>query len=187
MMKLVDIYNMALGVFMMPPVTADEVRHPSGHDVSVLASVYQPAVIKARDEYSWSWLEDIIELESGTDTMAGYGYSYTLPDGVKLVEILPSDLEYRRIGNRIFSAGPIDACIGIDTYDIIPGNENIPDEFWILVAYAMAFLASESMSNNNQVTIQVVASKYNAYLEQMKNMEAMTAGRRYNNAEQSYL
>ena len=51
----------------------------------------------------------------------------------------------------------------------------------------MAFLASESMSNNNQVTIQIVASKYNSYLEQMKLQDITTSMRTYSNGEQSYL
>lgn len=186
MVKLVDIYNMALSVFLEPPVTAEEVRHPSGHNVKVLSTFYQPAVMKARDEYCWSWLEDVIELSEG-EPMAGYGYSYILPDSVKLIEILPSDTEYRRIGNRILSQKPIEVCIGVYNDEITPTNENIPDEFWMLVAYAMAYLASESMSNNNQVTIQVIASKYNSYLEQMKAMDAVTSSRRYINADESYI
>lgn len=186
-MKLIDIYNMALSVFMEPPVTAEEFRNGQGHNLQVLKAVYQPAVIKARDEHSWSWLEEIIELQKEDGSMAGYDYVYTLPDGVKLVEIMPREAEYRRIGNRILSKQEIETCIGINTDDVEPTNDNIPDEFWILVSYAMAFLASESMSNNNQVTIQVVASKYNSYLEQMKLQDITTSMRTYSNGEQSYL
>lgn len=173
-MKVLDIYNLALSVFKEPPVTEAELKSKSGHSIEVLSLFYQPAILKARDEYSWSWLEDIIELQKEEGTMAGYDFVYTLPDAVKLVEIIPRDVEYRRIGNKILSKQEITMCIGINTDDIEPTNDNIPDEFWILVAYAMAFLASESMSNNDQTVLQVVSSKYNMYLEQMKLIDATT-------------
>lgn len=173
-MKVLDIYNLALSVFKEPPVTEAELKSKSGHSIEVLSLFYQPALLKARDEYSWSWLEEIIELRKEEGSMAGYDFVYTLPDAVKLVEIIPRDVEYRRIGNKILSKQEITTCIGINIDDVEPNNDNIPDEFWILVAYAMAFLASESMSNNDQAMIQIVSSKYNMYLEQMKLMDATT-------------
>ena len=107
--------------------------------------------------------------------LVGYNYAYELPkEQIKITEVLPREVEYRKIGNKIYSKDLIYSVIGIRTETITPDNPNIPDEFWILVAYAMAFLASESMSNNDQAMIQIVSSKYNMYLEQMKLMDATT-------------
>ena len=120
-------------------------------------------------------MEEIIELSELNSYLVGYNYAYELPQGqIKITEVLPREVEYRKIGNKIYSKDLIYSVIGIRTETITPDNPNIPDEFWILVAYAMAFLASESMSNNDQAMIQVVSSKYNMYLEQMKLMDATT-------------
>ena len=174
-MTVLDIYNLALSVFKEPPVTEVELENKSGHNIEVLSLFYQPALLKARDEYSWSWLEDVIELSEIEQKIKGYDYSYQLPQGqIKITEIIPRNVEYRKIGNKLYSKQAIDTVIGIKTDTITPDNLNIPEEFWILVSYAMAFLASESMSNNDQVMIQVVSSKYNSYLEQMKLTDAMT-------------
>lgn len=174
-MTVLDIYNLALSVFKEPPVTEVELKSKSGHSIEVLSLFYQPALLKARDEYSWSWLEEIIELSELNSYLVGYNYAYELPQGqIKITEVLPREVEYRKIGNKIYSKDLIYSVIGIRTETITPDNPNIPDEFWILVAYAMAFLASESMSNNDQAMIQIVSSKYNMYLEQMKLMDATT-------------
>ena len=145
-MTVLDIYNLALSVFKEPPVTEVELKSKSGHSIEVLSLFYQPALLKARDEYSWSWLEEIIELSELNSYLVGYKYAYELPQGqIKITEVLPREVEYRKIGNKIYSKDLIYSVIGIRTETITPDNPNIPDEFWILVAYAMAFLASESL------------------------------------------
>ena len=75
-MTVLDIYNLALSVFKEPPVTEVELENKSGHNIKVLSLFYQPALLKARDEYSWSWLEDVIELSEIEQKIKGYDYSY---------------------------------------------------------------------------------------------------------------
>ena len=80
-MTVLDIYNLALSVFKEPPVTEVELKSKSGHSIEVLSLFYQPALLKARDEYSWSWLEEIIELSELNSYLVGYNYAYELPQG----------------------------------------------------------------------------------------------------------
>jgi hypothetical protein len=176
---------MALDVFGITPVTAEEIAEGEAREVKVLDLHFKQAVQKVSLDNRWSFLNDIIavgeessqqgtggtwqhvSLSLGKDEgpKAGYAHSFKLPDGIMRIAFVESEnLKTRRVGNVLLSDCAEPIVYAHITANVVPENTAIPDTFWTLVAYQLAFLSAPALSNSDQKVIQMVASTYNDLL-----------------------
>jgi len=141
-MEKLEIYNKALDLCGQQPLEAEDLeKEEKDQTVKTLDTWYPTALRKASRELSWPFLE--VQLQLGEDEGAGHGYehSYPCPDDTEALTWAQGD-EYQRIGNKLFTNGEGEAW-GIRK-DIMP--DSVPDDFYDLVAIALAYYASVRLS-----------------------------------------
>lgn len=170
-MDRIDVYNLALETLNIEPLasTTDLTSSSTEPIVKTLNTFFGTALRKASREHNWSFLTERIELEGDDNgAMGGYRHSYALPDD--LFRLCGADGgDYRRVGNMILTNGrPIIFAITLDKdrrNNYYFGQEElVPDDFWELVAYELAILASTRLSSGDSKT-QIIASIYNDLLQ----------------------
>lgn len=156
-MTKLEIYNLALSAFNMEPLTEEDMENTERHqDVATLDRWFMTALRKASREHRWAFLE--VKLELGDDLGAGHGYqhSYALPTGLHSITWADGD-RYARIGDTLYTDGEPDAYGYMKS--IIPedseGNwiDTIPEDFYDMVAMALAYFVAYHFNPNLKTTI----------------------------------
>lgn len=141
------IFNVAATVFNIRPFTSEEMKgsDEDNPNLSVFSTLLDPALDMAMREYDWSFL--LSELDMGEDLGAKerYSHSYKLPEGLfRLCSVIQDgDYVYKRVGNMLLLKGELITAYGImEEFD----ETAVPRDFWDLTGYALAFMASNSIS-----------------------------------------
>lgn len=166
-----EVYNMALDTLNIEPLdnTVAIDNNATEPIVKTLNRFFGTALRKASREHDWSFLTERIGLE-GEDlgSARGYKHSYALPDSLfRLVYAEGGD--YLRVGSTLLTNGsPVIYAITLEKdrrNNYYFGQEDlIPDDFWELVAYALAFFASPRLSSGDAKT-SIIMSMYNTLLQ----------------------
>ena len=143
------IYNVAVTVFNMRPFTLEEIEDADGSNpnLQTFDTLLNPALDMAMREYDWSFLQSVLDMGSDLGAVGAYPHSYKLPDGLfRLckVRIGRRGHHFQRIGNTILTfSDDAPTAFGImENFD----TDKAPRDFWALVGYALAFMASNSIS-----------------------------------------
>lgn len=153
-MDKLRIFNLARSVFNLPLLTeaqlteceedpAEMAKHP---DVQILELCLEPAIRKAMRERAWTFLDAELELGENKGASDGYRASYDLPEG--LFRLTRADGRYRVSGGRLLTDG---APKAYGQMSKVP-DEGVPEDFWDLVAYALATLAAPKISEGDNKT-----------------------------------
>lgn len=167
-MDKIEVYNMALDVLNIEPITSEELTAGTDPVVKSLNRFYGTALRKASREHSWSFLTEIVSLE-GEDQgpKGGYKHAYALPDSLfRLVGAEGGD--YRRMGSLLLTNGkPEIYAILLEEgrKNFYFGQEDlVPEDFWELVAYALAFLVCPRLASGS-TKIQEISAIYSTLLQ----------------------
>lgn len=169
-MDRIDVYNLALETLNLQPLDdSTDLVNSSEPIVKTLNTFFGTALRKASREHNWSFLTERIELEGDDNgAMGGYRHCYQLPDSLfRLCGAEGND--YKRVGDKLLTNGkPIIYAITLDKdrrNNYYFGQEDlIPDDFWELVAYELAILASQRLSSGDSKT-QIIATIYASLLQ----------------------
>lgn len=189
-MDKTSIFNMALDVFGMEPVTADDIQKNEAREVKILSIHYNQAIQRVSLENRWSFLDDVIEISAPNTTVlcstttnevfnrtslvmsqdlgakADYLHSFKLPEGIlRITKIESGYLRSRRVGEFLLTDCENPIVYAQIVNNIVPENKAIPDTFWALAALSLSFLSSASISNTEPKAIQMIASEYNSLLK----------------------
>lgn len=169
-----EVYNMALDTLNIEPLDNSVVIDNNATDpiVKTLNRFYGTALRKASREHDWSFLTERIVLGEDLGSARGYGHSYELPDSLFRL-IYAEGGDYLRVGSTLLTNGsPVIYAITLDKdrkNNYYFGQEDlVPDDFWELVAYALAFFASARLSSGDAKT-NVIMGMYNTILQTMVN------------------
>lgn len=140
------IYNVAATVFNMRPFTKDDIEGEDDANPNLAAfnTLLEPALYMAMREYDWSFLQSLLDIGDDLGAVGNYRHSYKLPDGLfRLCHVACGTL-YRRVGDKLLTNQPEKPS----AYGIIEDfdEESAPKDFWDLIGYALAFMASNSVS-----------------------------------------
>lgn len=160
-MDRLRIYNIALSVFNIAPLSEDDMEDTEGHpEVQILDLHLATALRKAMRERNWTFLEEKLDLGEDGGPEGGYRHSYALPEG--LFRLTRADGIYRVSGNKILTDGmPL-------AYGIMqtPPDTGVPEDFYDLVAFALAFYASPKLSPGD-TKYQIAMNDYSSLLSTM--------------------
>lgn len=158
-MDRLRIYNIALAVFNIEPLAEDDLKDTEGHpEVQVLDMHFGTALRKAMRERDWTFLEERLKLGDDEGAECGYRHSYELPEG--LFRLTRADGIYRVVGTRLLTNGrPL--AYGIM---LTPPDTGVPEDFYDLVAFALAFYASPKLSPGD-TKFQIALNDYNTVLQ----------------------
>lgn len=167
-MDKIDVFNMALDILNIDPITSAELTEGTDPVVKSLNRFYGTALRKASREHSWSFLTERVSLD-GDDLgpKGGYKHCYKLPDTLfRLIGAEGGD--YKRVGSELLTNGePEIYAILLEEgkKNFYFGQEDlIPEDFWELVAYGLAtFLCPRLASGTSK--LQEISSLYNALLQ----------------------
>ena len=160
-MDKLRVYNIALAIFNIEPLTEDQLKDTEGHpEVQILDLHYATALHKAMRERAWTFLEQRLDLGDDLGPECGYMHSYQLPTG--LFRLTRADGIYRQVGNRILTNGrPL-------AYGIMqtPPDMGVPEDFYELVGFALAYFASAKLSPGD-TKYQIALADYQQVLSGM--------------------
>ena len=160
-MDKLRIYNIALAVFNIAPLTEEQVKEPEGHpEVQILDLHLPTAIRKAMRERDWTFLETRLDLGKDGGPESGYEHTYSLPEG--LFRLTRADGTYRVVGTKLLTNG------GPFAYGIMQTlpDTGVPEDFFDLVAFALAFFASPKLSPGD-TRYQIAMNDYNTLLNSM--------------------
>ena len=176
-MNKLEIYNMALDFCGQEPLTQLNTKSADKTPTErTLDTWYGSALRKASREFSWPFLEVSLELESDLGSGHGYKHSYELPYGALILTWADGN-NYERIGDKLYTDGKAEA------YGIVPDtmpDNGVPEDFYDLVAIALAYYASVRLSPDN-TTRNAIWYAYNDKKDQLINSVSMME-RRISNA-----
>lgn len=169
-MTKLDVFNLTLQMFNINPVTEEEYESMTEDDkaykdIATLERFYPVALRKASRDHRWWFLEVKFELSDDLGSAHGYKHSYELPEDYHSLTWADGE-RYKVIGNILYTDGKGEAYGYVK--DIIPteevtttttetddeGNETevttttneavsyIPEDFYDLVAYVLAYLTA---------------------------------------------
>lgn len=190
-MTKLQLINKAARIFGIAPFT-EEQAEKGGLEYSAFADAYNDALLNASNEYEWSFCEQVIVIdpdETGSEfadegSVAGFAHSYTLPYGSSVLEVLAledgsSDFRYRVIGEKLLCDHRKLTLIARTDDSIALYNSHIPLMFWDMVAYYMAYMASDILVNGDTTMKQKIISIYNSTLASLKDSDARNSQRRW--------
>ena len=167
-MDKLRIFNIALAVFNAPLLQKKELEdaeadpevmaeHP---EIQVLELHLDTALRRVMRERDWTFLEQPLKL--GEDEGEGFGYrhSYPLPEG--LFRLTRADGIYRVVGGKLLTNG-MPLAFGI--MQTLP-DSGIPEDFFDLVGFALAQLASPKLSPGD-TKYQIAEADYRMLRDQM--------------------
>lgn len=171
-MDRLRIFNIALAVFNIEPLDADSIEDTEGHpEVKVLELFLGTALRKAMRDYAWSFLEEPLDLGEDKGGRCGYRHAYSLPEG--LFRLTRADGRYEVVGTTLLTDGRPLAYGMMST----PPDTGVPEDFWDLVAFALAYYAAPKLSAGDAKTSSAMAS-YNSLLQSMALNEAQDSQRK---------
>lgn len=165
------ILNKTGSIFALEPFTEEKleaVLNPSENNsnlfdanLACLNDFIPSALTKAMREANWGFLMHPLEFTEDSGPLMGYAHSYTIPATVLKVVADVYNGKNRVIGSRWLSDGRPKVFV---IYKEIPEEEEalIPEDFWALVAYQVAFLAFGRFPDN--VKYQHLINAYNSLL-----------------------
>jgi hypothetical protein len=167
-MDKIDVYNMALDVLNIEPVTSADITAGTDPIVKSLNRFYGTALRKASREHAWSFLTERVSLD-GDDLgpKGGYKHCYKLPDTLfRLIGAEGGD--YKRVGSELLTNGePEIYAILLEEgkKNFYFGQEDlVPEDFWELVALALATFLTPRLSSGTD-KMSEISSLYNAILQ----------------------
>ena len=160
-MDKLRIFNIALAIFNIAPLTEETIKDTEGHpEVQILELHLPTALRKAMRERDWTFLERPLELGDDKGEQGGFRHSYALPEG--LFRLIRADGHYRISGNVLLTNG-MPVAYGI--MQTLP-DTGVPEDFFDLVAFALAFFASPKLSPGD-TKFQIAMNDYNTLLTSM--------------------
>lgn len=160
-MDKLRIFNIALAIFNIAPLTEEMMEDKEGHpEIEILELHLPTALHKAMRERDWTFLERPLELGDDEGSAGGYSHSYTLPQG--LFRLTRADGHYRIAGTKLLTDG-MPFAYGI--MQTLP-DTGVPEDFYDLVAFALAFFASPKLSPGD-TKFQIAMNDYNTLLTSM--------------------
>lgn len=84
---------------------------------------------------------------------------------MRLTEVKSHGKGARRVGNILLTNDSDVTVFAQIKPNIVPENPEIPEEFWILVTYQLAFLVAPSLTNSDTKVVQMVLSMYTDMLQ----------------------
>lgn len=181
-MEKLEIFNIALELLNIEPLTDDYLTPEEGADTTVpdtLERFYGMALRKASRERDWTFLQEKLDLGNDLGPMAGYAHSYSLPEG--LYRLCWADGEYSQIGDKLATNGSDEAYGIMDT----PPEAGVPEDFWELVAIYLAFIASSRLSSGDQKA-STILTIYSHLLSNLILTDARSSKSTYMNREYGY-
>lgn len=160
-MDRLRIYNIALAVFNIEPLTEDDLLNSDGHpEVKILDLQYDTALHMAMRERAWTFLERPLELGEDQGAECGFRHSYTLPSD--LFRLTRADGMYRVVGTKLLTDGrPLAYGIMLTLPD-----SGVPEDFYELVAFALAYFASPKLSPGD-TKFQIALADYRMILQRL--------------------
>ena len=158
-MDKLRIYNIALGVFNIAPLSEEDLEDTEGHPEIQILDLYLPtAERKAIREREWTFLEVKLDLGEDGGPECGYKHTYKLPEG--LFRLTRADGTYRVAGTTLLTNGAPHAYGIMNT---LP-DSGVPEDFYDLIAFALAFYASPKLSPGD-TKYQIAMNDYNTILQ----------------------
>ena len=139
------IFNVAATVFNLRPFTSEELSSTdnSNPNLQTFETLLDTALDMAIREYDWSFLQSIITLGEDVAGIKGFKYGYKLPTGLFRLCKVGHESRYKRVGSTLYTDEQDPLVFGI----MVDFDEDaVPRDFWDLIGYALAFLASNSIS-----------------------------------------
>lgn len=161
------IFNVAGSVFNLEPFKEEELASESPSPELETMKLFLPSALsKAMRETNWRFLVEKINLGEDLGPAGGYTHSFELPAG--LFRICFSKTCGYELSKRVVLSYGIPELYGIMSD---PDEDGIPDDFWYLVGYALAFFVSNKISPGDSKT-QMAMNSYNTILLSMLQNEA---------------
>lgn len=160
-MDKLDIFNKALSVFNIAPLTEEDLKETEGRpEVQVLEMYLGSALRRAMRERSWTFLEERLVLGDDEGPECGYRHSHELPEG--LFRLTRADGVYRVVGTRLLTNG-LPLAYGIMS---TPPDKGVPEDFYDLVAFALASYSASKLSPGD-TKYQIAEAEYRTILRGM--------------------
>lgn len=142
------IYNVATTVFNMRPFTKNDIEGDDDGDpnLSAFNILLEPALEMAMREYDWSFLLSLLDIGEDLGAAGDFSHSYKLPENLFRLCHVTSGVLYKCVGNMLLTNND-----KLNAYGIVNDfeEESVPNDFWTLTGYALAFLSSNSISSGD--------------------------------------
>ena len=160
-MDKLGIFNKALSVFNIEPLTEDDLKETEGRpEIQVLELFFGSALAKVLRERNWTFLERRLDLGEDKGAEGGYCHSYDLPEG--LFRLTRADGIFRVVGTRLLTNGRPEA------YGIMHElpDSGVPEDFYTVVAFALAYYSASKLSPGDTKT-QIALDMYQRTLSML--------------------
>ena len=160
-MDKLGIFNKALSVYNIDPLTEDDLKDTEGRpEIQILELFLNSAMEKVMRERNWTFLETRLDLGEDKGAEGGYRHSYSLPEG--LFRITRADGVYRVVGTRLLTNGRPEA------YGIMHElpDSGVPEDFCTVVAFALAYYSASKLSPGDTKT-QIALDMYQRTLSML--------------------
>ena len=179
-MDRLRIYNIALAIFNIEPLTEEQMEDKEGHpEIQILDLHFDTALRKAMRERNWSFLEEELDLGDDEGARLGYQHSYELPDG--LFRLTRADGIYEVVGNTLLTNGK---PLAYGIMQTLP-DKGVPEDFYDLVAFALALFASPKIAPGD-TRYQIAQADYNIVLESLVRTDVLSNRRDTRRVENGY-
>jgi hypothetical protein len=157
-MTELELFNITLSLFDRE-ITQEDLDSPTPSKEVRLCKLYYPlAKLKAMREFDWSFLVVRLQLDTSDDDggSRGYLHGYKLPEGTMKVVQAFSVFPYEVAGGRLYT--DVDNAVVYGIMKELP-TEHVPDDFYELIAYALAFQISGLLVPDGRMD-QMILQRY---------------------------
>lgn len=167
------IFNLCGAIFNLEPFTEESLEEMTDSNLVVFDSFLPSALSKAMRETNWSFLLHPVTLEESGQSFSGFEHAYKIPQGTLKIVTNTSAEKFRRIGNIFLTDGS--ANVFVIYKDVRNEDEDIiPEDFWTLVAYQLAFLVFGRYPDTAKY--QHIVNAYNTVLSSLLRTEVTEFG-----------
>lgn len=154
-MDELTVFNTALTPFNIELTDLDS--KPDEKSVRLCRRLLPDAIRMAQREHNWTFLTVRLDMDYTDDSegvgCGGYSHGYLIPSGVfKIVDTEPG-VSHRVIGPRYCTDTKDPEVYGMMK---TISEEGVPDDFWTLVSYALAYLLAPSIAPGSQLSDEIL-------------------------------
>lgn len=142
------IFNQCGAVFNRETFTEDDLEEGTNSNLVLYERFLTTALHKAMREANWSFLLHPVTLEDDLGEQFGYQRSFKIPATVLRIVAVNKAVKSKVMGNIFLTDGEPDVLV-INKTITDDEEDYIPEEFWTLVAYELAFLVFGSYADSN--------------------------------------
>lgn len=155
------IFNMTGSIAALEPFTEQDMESMTDSNLVVFDRFLAPALAKAMREADWGFLLHPLTLEDDMGPMCGYRHSYRIPATVLRVVADVHQGTFRQAADMLMTNGG--PHVYVMYRDIADEDEGlVPEDFWSLVAYQVAFLSFGRLPDSAKYTH--IMNTYNSLL-----------------------